>query len=201
MFGRKSREQRNEEIRQNMLKGFQAQFDQAQQCTDVTDKFLKLEEIKSAIDATDTSLRADITQAASAKGTKLFYATVSGGTAVGILALVGLHFPPLFILAGPAFGYYYGSKAGREVAWSAQEEALQQSKPFLDALQEQRVKVTAATDEIEKTHLREIAQSPRYAEVLKNVPRLRDQFAAAFGREVSEKAPEAPKKGHDGFTL
>lgn len=203
MFFKKSRREREEETRQSLLKELQRQIGEAKQCPDVAEKYLKLEQVRTIIEATDETLRGTIKDEAVSKGQRLFIGTFGAGTAVGVLALVGLHFPPLFVLAGPALGYYFGNRAGRDLAATTQDEHLKDAKPFLDALDVERNNVSTAAAEIERTQLRDLAASPRYEEILKKVPRLRDQFAAAFGKQIAaeqERGPQPPK-GPDGFKL
>ncbi|TAL27262.1 MAG: hypothetical protein EPN97_17955 [Alphaproteobacteria bacterium] len=202
MFFRPNRREREEETRQSLLKELQRQIGEAKECPDVAEKYLKLEQIRTIIETTDSTLRDMIKEEAVSKGQRLFIGTFGAGTAVGAMALVGLHFPPLLVLIGPALGYYYGNRAGRDLAATTQDERLKEAKPFLDALDLERGTINAAAAEIERTHLRDLAASPRYEEILKKVPRLRDQFAAAFGKQVASEEAKAPQpKGPDGFKL
>lgn len=202
MFFNRNRRDREEDTRQDLLKELQRQIVEAKQCPDVAEKYLKLEQVRTIIETTDATLRGAIQDEAVTKGQRLFIGTVSAGTAVGVLAFVGLHFPPLFVLAGPAIGYYYGNRAGRDLAATTQDERLKEARPFFDALDAARGTIANAAAEIERTQLRALAASPRYEEILKKVPRLRDQFAAAFGKQVADEEAKGPKpKGPDGFKL
>ena len=202
MFFRRNRREREEETRQALLKELQRQIGEAKQCPDVAEKYLKLEQVRTIIEATDATLRDTIQDEAVSKGQRLFIGTFGAGTAVGALALVGLHFPPLLVLVGPALGYYYGNRAGRDLAATTQEERLTEARPFLDALDAERSTISSAAAEIERTQLRELAASPRYEEILKKVPRLRDQFAAAFGKQVAAEETKGPQpKDPKGFKL
>lgn len=204
MFFKKSRREREEDARQSLLKDISNRIDEAKQIPDVAEKYLKLQDTLTAIDETETALRASIRARAEGKGQTLFLGTVGAGTAVGALALVGLHFPPLFILAGPALGWYYGNRAGRDLAYSTEDKLLEENKGFLEGLDTRRSGISSITSEIERTQLRTLAASPKYEEILKKSPKLRDQFAAAFGRQVAaEETPPAPppKSAHDGFKL
>lgn len=202
MFFRRNRREREDDTRQSLLKELQRQIADAKECPDVAEKYLKLEQIRTIIEATDSTLRDTIQDEAVSKGQRLFIGTFGAGTAVGALALVGLHFPPLLVLVGPALGYYYGNRAGRDLAATTQEERLKEAKPFLDALDAERGTISSAAAEIERTQLRELAASPRYEEILKKVPRLRDQFAAAFGKQVAAEETKNPQpKDPKGFKL
>jgi hypothetical protein len=202
MFFRPSRREREEETRQSLLKELQRQIGEAKECPDVAEKYLKLEQIRVIIETTDSTLRDTIKDEAVSKGQRLFIGTFGAGAAIGAVALVGLHFPPLLVLAAPALGYYYGNRAGRDLAATTQEERMKEAQPFLDALDVERNNIGSAAAEIERTQLRALAASPRYEEILKKVPRLRDQFAAAFGKQVAAEETKAPQlKGPDGFKL
>lgn len=204
MFFKKSRREKEEDTRQGLLKDISSRIDEAQRIPDVAEKYLKLQEALAAIDETETALRTGIRARAEGRGQTLFLGTVGAGTAVGALALVGLHFPPLFILAGPALGWYYGNRAGRDLAYTTEDRLLQENQGFLEALDSRCSGITGVTSEIERTQLRALAASPKYEEILRKAPKLRDQFAAAFGRQVAaEETPPAPqpKSANDGFKL
>lgn len=204
MFFNKSRREKQEDAKQSLLNDISSRIEDAQQTPDVAERYLKLQEVANKIDETETALRASIRARAVSKGQTLFVGTVGTGTAVGVLALVGLHFPPLFILAGPALGWYYGDRAGRDLAVTSEEKALAENQTFLAALDSSRSGINAVTSEIERTQLRSLAASPKYEEILKKAPKLRDQFAAAFGRQVAAEETPLPtpqKPSHDGFKL
>jgi hypothetical protein len=205
MFFSKSRREREQESQQNFLRGISSLVEEAKKSDDVGEKYLKLSEARNLIEQTEENLRLQIRKTAAKKGDNLFLGTVGAGTAVGVLAFAGIHFPPLFILAGPALGWYYGGRAGHDLAVTSEEKALSENKEFFDKLDSQLSSLKGMTADIERTQLRTLAASPRYEEILKKSPQLRDQFAAAFGRQIAAEeqppAPPPPKNNPDGFKL
>lgn len=202
MFFRKSKRDQEEEAKRQFLSEIDRACDVAKACPDTAEKYLKLVEAKARVDQADAVLRQNISNRATEKGQTMFLGTFGAGSTVGVLAMLGLHFPPLFMIAGPALGFYYGRRAGRDAATTSQAKALEENKEFFAALAEKSAKLNDTIVEVERAHLMELATSPRCEEILKKAPALRDQFAAAFSRQAAEdKARANPPPKPDGFKL
>ena len=200
MFFKKRREAKKAavaEARQLVLKDLRDRFDAAQDCTDPAEKFLKLEEIRQAVDAATGTLKGDITKRAGENGELTFLGSMSAGTATAWV-VAGLHFPPLLGLLGIVAGTMGGVRAGKQVAQRSRQKQFEANRPFINELEAEKTKAVAAADVLIETRLRDIASSPRFDEVVAKVPRIREHFTKAYGRKIAEEnafdAPQPPKK-------
>jgi hypothetical protein len=188
-----------EQARTAVLDGIQKQIDDANKCPDVAERFLKLEEIRQAIDTLTGQTAADANTTAKSKFHLAYMGVGTGATAAITAAAITLHFPPaiFFFLAFP--GIMAGSWAGQKRVVQAQMRLAEENKPFFDALAAKGAVVAAQTDAILKDDLKTLAASDRFSEIVQKAPRVRDHFTAAFARELAKKDnPKDSPKPHSG---
>ncbi len=191
-----------EEARQGILDGFQRQIEEAEKTADPAERFLKLEECRDSIDQVLAATKGQIGRAAVDKGQNA-YLGIAGSATVGTGVLViGMHFPPaLLFLAWP--GIFAGIFARKSATDNANARMLQEARPFFDRLEATKGRAEVAADMILKNNLTDLATSPRFDDIVKKAPRVRDHFTAAFAREIAKK--ENPKDSRpnpgNGFRL
>ena len=209
MFFKKRRDAKKAavvEARRLVVKDLQDRFEAAQNCTDPAEKFLKLEEIRQMVDTATSELKGTINRKAGENGELTFLGTMSAGTATAWV-VAGLHFPPLLGLIGIVAGTYGGVKAGRKMLVHSFRKQLEQNKPFIDALEAEKDKAVAAADILLETRLRDMAASPKFDDLVNQVPRVREHFTKAYGRKIAEEDSfdkrDAPRKppADNGFKL
>jgi hypothetical protein len=190
MFFKKRREAKKAaaaELRQNIIDEFQERFDAAGKLPDPADRILKLQDIANDVEAVLDELSGNAAKNAEKKR-KLFVWTATP-TAIVASAV----YPPALIgLAGMAASVYGGKKLGKKFGEMAERKNLEKEKPFIDALKSQQTQALEAQDELVSTNAPGVAASKGFEEVLSRVPRLREKFAAAYGRKIAEETEQKP---------
>lgn len=193
-----------EQAQKTAIDGVQQQIDDANKLPDPADRFMRLEEIKEAIDTLTDAKSVDVGLKARNKFHMAYVGTATGTTAALTMAAIALHFPPLlfFFLAFP--GFETGNWAGNKRVQKEYARLMEENKPFFDALKQKRDVAAESAEAILKSDLNALATSSRFEEIVKKAPRVRDHFTAAFARELAKKEnPPVPPKnnGGNGFHL
>lgn len=192
-----------EQAQKQVIDGIQQQIDEAGKCEDIGQRFLKLEEIREAIDTLTGKQESDIKSTAKNKFHLAYLGVGTGTTAAVMSAAVVLHFPPaiFFFLAFP--GIMTGTWAGQKRVEQVHAKMMAENKPFFDALEGKRDIAAAGADAILKNDLNSLATSDKFTEIVQKAPRVRDHFTAAFAKELAKKEnpPVPPKPPGQGFRL
>lgn len=190
MFFKKRREAKKAaeaEFRQNIIDEFQGRFEAAGKSPDPAEKILKLQDIANDVEAVLDELSGVAAKNAEKKR-KIFVWTATP-TAIVASAV----YPPALIgLAGMAASVYGGKKLGKKLGEMAERKNLEKEKPFIDALKGQQAQALEAQDAAVNENARGIAASKGFDDVLQRVPRLREKFAAALGKIVTEQDNQKP---------
>jgi hypothetical protein len=194
MFFKKQREAKKaaaEQVRRSIIDGFQGRYEAAQQNPDPADRIVKLQDISNDVDKEIAELNGDASKSANIKQKVLFWTAMPAGLAVSAV------YPPALIgLAGMAGSVYGGKQLSKKFGEASKKKFLDKNKDFIEALTEQKAQALKAQDDLFAADARGIAASKNFSDVLAKVPRLREQFAAAFGKKVTEEeaAKQAPPK-------
>ncbi|MEZ0225930.1 MAG: hypothetical protein ACAH83_15350 [Alphaproteobacteria bacterium] len=190
MFFKKRREAKKAaaaEVRQNIIDEFQGRFDEANKSPDLSERILKFQDIANDVEAVLDELSGTAKKDAEKKR-KIFVWTATP-TAIVASAV----YPPALIgLAGMAASVYGGKKLGKKVGEMAERKNLEKEKVFIDALKGQQAQALDAQDELVSTNAPGVAASKGFEEVLSRVPRLREKFAAAYGKKIVEENGQKP---------
>lgn len=201
MFFKKRREAKKAaaaELRQNILDALNTRIEEAEKNPNRPEGLLKLQDIANDIDAAVEEIAGIAQKSANTKRKLLFWSAMPAGVAVSAL------YPPALLgLLGMGASVYGGDKLSKKFGEQAAKSDIKAQQPFLGALQQVKQKAQATQDAIVIKHVEEIAASPLFVDVLAKAPRLREQFAAAYGRKMAEekeqqqKAAPAAKKPFD----
>ena len=202
MFFKKRRDAKKaaaEEVRQNIIDDFQNRYDDAGKSLDPAEKILKLQDISNDVDAVMDEIAGVAAKDAETKRKVFLWTAAPAGIAVSAV------YPPALLgLLGMGASVYGGKKLGQKFAEHAQRKNLEKEKPFVDKLINQKLQALTAQDKAVNDDAPAIAGSKSFEEVLNRVPRLREKFAAAYGRKIAEEktqAPAASKRRIDDPTL
>lgn len=190
MFFKKRREAKKAaaaEIRQNIVDEFQGRFDAARKSPDPADRILKLQDIANDVEAVLDELSG--TAAKDAEKKRKIFVWTATPTAIVASAV----YPPALIgVAGMAASVWGGKKLGKKLSEMAERKNLEKEKPFIDALKAQQTQALDAQDALFSQNAPGIAASKGFEEVLTRVPRLREKFAAAYGKKIAEENAQKP---------
>ncbi len=200
MFFKKRREAKKAaaaEARQNVIDGFQGRIDAAKKLDDPGETLLKLQDVANDVEDTLSMLSGAAVKDANLKQKLMFWTTMPAG-----IAVCAIYPPAILGLLGMSASVYGGRKLSSKFAEHAIKKNLEKERPFIDALAAQKTSALNAQDEIVVKNPRGVAASPHFTDLIARVPRLREQFAAAYGRKVNEEeaarnAAPASKKWTD----
>jgi hypothetical protein len=183
MFFKKSREAKQNAVlaaRADIILGFQTRLAEAKALADPAERLLKLAEVAEAVDSLSQKTSGEL----SSKNQNKMFAPYLGAAGTGLGAtgalVTFLHLSAAVIgaaalpvtLAAVGIGYARVKRAEKRTA--------AETKPFFDRLAEISGEAKQGADQVIREHLRELSNSPRSEELLQRVPRLRDEFSAAF---------------------
>jgi hypothetical protein len=190
MFFKKRRDAKKaaaEELRQSIVDEFQDRYDAAGQLPDPGERILKLQDIANDVDAIMDELSGKAaTNAERQRKLLVWTATPSAIVASAI-------YPPA-ILGIPAMigSVYGGKKLGKKFAESAERKNIEKERPFITKLEGQKSQALEAQDSLFNDNAPGIATSKHFEDVLAKVPRLREKFATAYAKKISEENTEKP---------
>ena len=187
-----------EALRQSVIEQFEEKIQEADKCVDPGERVLKLQAVADSVDAAVAELTGDAEKSAKTKERLLFWTAMPAGIAASAI------YPPALIgLLGMGASVFGGSKLSSKFGQAAKNRTIQKEKPFLDALEGIKNKALTQQDTLVIQDGPGIAKSKHFGDILANVPRLRAQFAAAYGRKMVEEeankqaAPAAKKRWMD----
>lgn len=203
----KSKEEKRAEAasaRQQVLENLRETFDEAVKTPDTADRLVKLDQLREVVGSVESLAKGAIHNKSSSK-LMLPYLTITFGSLGAAFFTVSALAATPFLMILPMIpaimgGMYLGEKRG--AAHTARME--KEFKPFFDALTQQQVDITTATVDTVGLNIRELAASPKFAE-LQSLPGLREHFMAALQKTLSDaKEPgikPPPKNDGTGFRL
>lgn len=198
---KKRREAKQAEIenaRQLVLKGFDEKLAEALQTHDPSERLIKLEDHKVAIDAfIDTAQGKSVN---TAKGQWLVgYLGGWAGTTLALDAIsiltIGVPASALAIIPSIVFGFLTGNKR----VTATHERLKKENEPLFDALRQKKAEADAEMDKVMQSDMRDLSESPKFGEALQRVPKLRDKFAEAYKKHVNGDGLSGPKRKPPGL--
>jgi hypothetical protein len=196
MFFKKRREAkkaREAEVRQIIIDGFQERIDEAQNLPDPGERILKLQEVAEDVDAVVDEMSGKAAMSAKTKQRIMFWTAMPAG-----IVASAIYPPALLGLLGMGASVYGGGKLSKKFGERARQAHLEKERPFLKKLEAQKEKALAIQDALVIQDSAGVATSKHFTDLLAKVPRLREQFAVAYSRKVTEEqaqkqAPAAKK--------
>lgn len=207
MFFRKRRERLEKEAaeaREQTLRAFDDKYQEALANPDPAARILQLKEMKSAIATVMDMADGKAVSKAKTKWLGGYFGGVLGGSLIIDAITFMLTGVPASSALSVVSSIFIGFMAGDARVAHNRKKNKEENEKMFSLLREKQKAADKSIEETLKTDMREFAKSPRFSELLENIPSLRMKFAEAFKREVDaddiSNKPEAPKK-KGGFHL